>query len=269
MPLFPLAAVEASFRNVSARVATSVVAFVLGGAAMAKLGVKAATKDVDLVVRTVDELEAFEAALAAVGARRFQDSLARAGRAGARHLWETPDGMGWDLFVGNVMGFQLVESDYAASIPWLQAAKVQYRRLSPDLVFVMKAFTPRTRDIGDMAALLSAGAATAAGVQRVVEDRLAMTADREWLPRFHQGVLEMADQEGIDVRWVARFAQEAELETTNGLIRGWLRETPLGVEDLARRLGEPPAATRTLLRGLEARGLVRRMGDRWANVPQG
>lgn len=257
---------EDSFRKISLHVATRVVAYVLGGAAMAKLGVKASTKDADVVFRTVDELEAFEAALVAVGAKRFQDPAGRSGRPGARHLWETPDGMGWDLFVRNVIGFQLVESDYASSIPWIQAGKVEYRRLSPDLVFVMKAFAPRTRDIGDMAGLLSSGAATAAGIERIVAERLEVTAEREWLPRFYQRVQEMADQEGIDVRWVARFEEEAELETMGGLIRGWLRETPLSAEDLARRLREPPAETRTLLKGLEARGLVRRVGDRWANA---
>src|SRR3989338_8969250 len=104
--------------------------------------------------------------------------------------------MGWDLFPENVMGFHLLEIDYNASEPWLRETRLEVRRLSPDLVFVMKAFTPRTRDIGDMADLLSSGAAAATRVQRVVADRIALTTDHEWVSRFYHGVKDMGASHG-------------------------------------------------------------------------
>lgn len=263
MPAFSLADVEASFRKVAGHVKRPVVAYVLGGAAMAKLGVKASTKDVDIALRTKQELEAFEAALVAVGAQRVTDPGGVSTRAGARRLWETPDGMGWDLFVGNVIGFQLVETDYATGLPWLHEARLEIRRLSPDLMFVMKAFTPRTRDIGDMADLLTSGAATAPGIVRVVEERMPLTPDRQWLSRLYHGVVEMGGQRGIDVRWADRFEPGAFAATAAPMVLEWLRKESLSTEELAKRLRLSGDEAAALLAGLTQRGVVRQAGDRW------
>lgn len=267
MPFFPLADVEASFRKIALHVASPLVAYVLGGAAMAKLGVKAATKDVDLVFRNRGDVEAFEAALVAVGAQRLHEPGGRAERPGARRVWETADGMGWDLFLGNVVGFRLLEADYESSVPWLAEKNLEVRRLAPDLVFVMKAVTPRTRDIGDMADLLSSGAATAAGVERLVAERIPLTPDQAWLSRFYRGVKDMSDERGIDVRWVERFEGEATAEAEGALIGGWLAEKPLTLAELAKRLRASSKETRAVLERLEALGKVRRNGDRWSGVP--
>jgi len=236
----------------------------LGGAAMAKLGIKASTKDVDLVFRSPKDLEAFEAALAAMGAKQIREPISRSERPGARHLWETPDRMGWDLFVDNVLGFQFSDADYASSDRWIVEGDVEYRRLASDLVFVMKAFTPRTRDIGDMASLLSSGAATARGVQRLVQERIDRSPEREWLSRFYHGVQDMADQEGIDVRWVEQFEDEAALATAAPLVLSWLAEKEMTIDELSTRLRESNDATRALLERMGARGTIRRVGDRWA-----
>ncbi len=266
LPFFPITAVEKSFRHVAKQVHAPLAVYVVGGAAMAKLGIKASTKDVDLAFRTSRDRATFETALVAIGANRIHEPGTRSTRPGARHLWETPDEMGWDLFVDNVLGFQFVDADYASSEPWIVEENVEFRRLASDLVFVMKAFTPRTRDIDDMAGLLSTGAATADGIARLVSERIQLSPHGEWLSRFYHGVHDMAASEGIDVRWVEQFEEEAALATAAPLLQGWLAEKPLQIEEISKRLQEPHEATRALLERLEARGKIRRVGDRWANI---
>lgn len=251
MPAFSLEQVEASFRRLAGHLKILVVAYVLGGAAMARLRVKASTKDVDIVFRTVEELEAFEAALQALDARRIHEPPTRGARPGARHLWETPDGMAWDLFVGNVIGFQFVPSDFNSATEWLQEANLDIRQLSPNLVFVMKAFTPRTRNIADMADLLSSGAATAPGVEALVAVRLTDTQDHDWLARFYHGVIDMGKARGIDVRWVDRFDEPASDAAAVALIREWLVHESLTTETLAKKLEMSPEQADSLLLRLE------------------
>lgn len=215
MPSFTLRDVEQAFRAIAAKVRSPVVASVLGGAALARWDIKASTRDVDLVFRTAGERHGFESALESLGASRMEEHLPPTKRRGARRVWVTVEGLGWDLFVRDVMGFLLVSSDYASAQEWLREGHLEVRCLDPNLVFVMKAFTPRTRDIGDMADLLVHGRATAEAVEALVAERLLAATDHGWLPAFYHGVLDLGEERGVDVRWVRRF-EGAALEALGG-----------------------------------------------------
>lgn len=266
MPMFTLEDVEASFRRVADHLEKPVAAYAIGGAAMARLGVKAATKDIDLVFRHEGQLEAFEAALDADHAKRIHDPEQRARRPGARHLWETADGMGWDLFTNNVIGFRFVHSDYDAAEEWLRHGKLTVYQMPPDLVFIMKAFTPRTRDMDDMAALLTSGAASASRVQQLVARRLPAIDDHAWVARFYQGVLDMGHDHDLDVRWADPFEEAAWNATAAGLIREWLAAQPLTPGKIASKLDVDTSEVEPILRQMERKGIIQRDQKQWRLV---
>lgn len=262
MPTFGLREVEDSFRRVASHLLRPVQAYVLGGGAMAKLGVKAATKDVDIAFRKAQDCDAFEAALAAVGAKRIPEG-GRQARIGTRHLWETPDGMGWDLFLDNVVGFPLHAEDFDNATLWLVVEMLELRHLAGDLIFVMKAFTPRTRDIGDMNDLVTQGAANARRVADLARRRIEYDPTAPWIAHFYQGVVELGDERGVDVRWVGEFEDAATMSLLCSGVVSILAEAPQDEASLLRQTQNRSGELRAALARLHAAQRIEQVEGRW------
>jgi hypothetical protein len=206
MPFFGLHDVESALRRVAEALDRRVDAFVFGGGAMAAWGVKPATRDLDIAFRSTAHRDAFKEALRSLQA---SEPGMPTRRLGPRHHLQTPDGMGWDLFHDNIIGFPLVPDDFDEAEPWLGAGLLSTFRLRAELVFVMKAFTPRTRDISDMYDLLRTGTVRSATIARLVRGRIQRDPDQPWIAHFYQGVLDMSRDRDVKVDWVDEFEDAA------------------------------------------------------------
>ncbi len=228
---------------------------------MAILGAKAATKDVDLVFHDPHDLENVEKGLTAMGARRGSDH--RNNRTGARRFWVTPDGMGWDLFVQNIIGFPLYPQDFASATAWIETGNLSVFQLSADLIFIMKAFTPRTRDIGDLYELLSLGLVSIETITEIVRRRIEDDRLPAWLPNFYQGVNDMALDRDVDVRWIDEFSKIATDALLANRIMAQVQEGPMGHQTLIERLATDPDDVHSVLKRLRELGRLESVGGDW------
>lgn len=262
MPFFTLNDLTKTFKELGRHIPTPTTGYLLGGGAMAILGAKAATKDLDLVFRDEADRVNVEKGLAAMGAKQGEDRHS-VDRVGSRRLWVTPDGMGWDLFVENIIGFQLYPQDYATATPWITGDKLAILQLSPELIFTMKAFTPRTRDIDDMYALLSSGLVSSQSITNAVRRRLDSDRMPSWLPSFYQGVTDMAIDRDVDVQWIHEFEDLASDALLANRIIAILKEDPLEQDILSERLSTPRDQVLAVLNRLGESGHIQRGTKGW------
>ena len=150
MKLFGLPYVEGELRSIAAHLPAQVTLAVFGGAAMARMGLKTATKDIDVVVRTEREAVDIGVALAASG---YSEPAALEGpyrRMGARRVIENRDGFRWDVFADMIIGFEFSEGMWSRTTPWMEEGDLGVRQAPAEAIFILKALTERERDRDDM-----------------------------------------------------------------------------------------------------------------------
>ncbi len=145
--------VQSQLENLAQRLERRTTVYVAGGAALALTGLKEATKDIDVVVRSRVEANSLLTGLRRLGyrdPRRFLTVCVR--RMHARALRENSDGFRWDVFEKAAAG-RLVLSrgmverahDYG-----IVGGRLRVRLLSKEDIFLLKSVTDREGDLEDM-----------------------------------------------------------------------------------------------------------------------
>ena len=111
---------------------TRIDIFMIGGGAMSFHGLKDATKDVDIVVRSPEEFEVLRGALEKCSYREVFVKTGGYERMGASGIFENPDGFWWDAFVNAVCGgLALSPAMMERSARFLSLEKMEVNILSP------------------------------------------------------------------------------------------------------------------------------------------
>lgn len=161
--------IEAILAGVGSSLKKPVTAYHIGGNAMCVLGLKATTKDTDLVLLTKEEVEVFRAALFESNFMEVEivnepeyEGLDAFGifeeRAEGNIYGEFPPRMRIDLFLEQVCGkIRFSESMVSRSRPFKSFGKLKNRICSMEDVFLFKAMAGRPGDIGDMQKIAASG----------------------------------------------------------------------------------------------------------------
>jgi hypothetical protein len=145
--------VTRELRNLGLRLERKTTVFVAGGAAMALMDLKEATKDIDVVLKTRKEVDSLLSGLHRLGykdPRRFV--MVSPARMGARAIRQNGDGFRWDIFekvVANSLHFSpgMVERGRDWEVG---RGKLVVRLLSKEDIFLLKSVTDREGDLEDM-----------------------------------------------------------------------------------------------------------------------
>lgn len=155
---FGLADLDGALEEVGNRIGRPVKAFLIGGCAMAYMGSKLSTKDVDVVLLSEKDVEAFGKALKAAGFNIIRSSTQEYENLGSQMMFRNADEMQFDVFGRTVCRKLEVSNRMASRSSMLKAyGKLEIRLISPEDIFLFKGMTERDGDLDDMALLAERG----------------------------------------------------------------------------------------------------------------
>ncbi|MHB2035205.1 MAG: DUF6036 family nucleotidyltransferase [Nitrososphaerales archaeon] len=133
--------------------------YVAGGYVMASMGLKASTKDIDVVMQSKSQSEKLQKTLENSGYRRLPViSVTKDYRDLSAAIYENRNGFRWDVFNKTVANkLSLTESMRARAKPIHTYSNIYLFELSKEDIFLMKGVTDRERDLDDMLLLARAG----------------------------------------------------------------------------------------------------------------
>jgi len=225
--------IKKELHGIEKSLASKVEIFMIGGGAMSFHGLKDATKDVDVVVRSPEEFEVLRGALEKCSYREVFVKTGAYGRMGASGIFENPDGFRWDVFVNVVCGgLALSPAMMERSARFLSLEKMEVNILSPEDIFVFKAVTSRERDRDDMLTIFEKGMDFDA-VKKEITAQSAGSTDRSWLAFFFLGLEELTEKYHVAVPYYDDFHELACEDVLQRIITDFLKQPKTKEELLA------------------------------------
>lgn len=179
-PQFGADYIESEFRRVADHVERPLSVYLIGGGAMALRGLKAATKDVDVVVASSESHGRLHRALSEARYAEVVGLSRQYRQLGAKSCVENDDGCRFDVFDRQVANeLVLSEGMRARSEPFVEFDDLAVEFLAFEDVFLFKATAGRPGDVDDMNVLVQRGLDF-----DVVEDELEAQRERLGHPRF-------------------------------------------------------------------------------------
>jgi len=236
--LFDREYLETEFNKLNKSLQEHVTLYLIGGGSMSFQRYKAATKDIDVVVRSNGELYNIETALRSI------DYIVPAVRGpykqmGASAILENVDGFRWDIFVNVICGgLQLSEGMIERSRELFREENISVYMISPEDIFVFKSITTRERDREDMYSLFSKGLDFDIIEKEFIWQNENKVNEYEWMAFFFDGIEEFFDTYHISHPITKSLHDIAEKGMFTGIIKNRLRSKPMKMDELRAGLDQ-------------------------------
>jgi hypothetical protein len=234
--LFDKKYLENEFQKLNEALYEPVCLYLIGGGSMSFQKYKSATKDIDVVVRSNNELHRTEAALKSLG---YIVPAVRGPYAqmGASAILENTDGFRWDVFVDVICGgLQLSEGMIERSQELFKMQNVSVRMISPEDIFVFKSITTRERDREDMYTLFSKGLDFDMIKNEFIWQNRHKLNEYEWMTFFFDGIEEFFEKYHISHPIIKDLHDIAEKDMFIGIIKNRLRSKHMKIQELSAGL---------------------------------
>jgi hypothetical protein len=231
--------------------------YLIGGGAMAFYGLKAATKDIDIILTIQGDLNSLQTALKAIGyiepnpvlITRAYDKM----RTNA--ILENQDGFRWDLFLSKVCNALTLSGEMQKRATILyQGSRLKVLIASKEDLFLFKGITEREADLDDMRILAQSGLNWEIISQECKSQSQASGVCWEDAP--YQNLIDLKAKYGIESpieKPLGKIAERKIIETT--LIRQ-IQKGNRTVKSIAEEIKEPQNFVREELKRLVNRGLI-------------
>lgn len=168
--------------------------YLIGGLGMVLHGLKASTKDVDLVFDTRPDLKNFISACKHEGMNDIVQKTEEYIQLGTQNILESKNGVRLDIFYKQVCnGLILSEDMKNRAQKSITFSNLSVYVMSNEDIFLFKSITIRDDDLEDMAAL-----ATTELDWNVIEiEARKLPRSKEWLPRLRERLMDLYDDHGV------------------------------------------------------------------------
>jgi len=229
--------------------------YVIGGSALALRGRKDSTKDIDLVLFSIDDAKLVRDILEGMGVKVSM----RPSDPG--HLASTPPtvDIAVDLFCGTICnGLSL--SSTMASRAWVldpQARNAHFRVLSDEDLFLLKSVTERPRDLHEMVGLFRGGLNKDILLQECdVQDRMAKRGERIWELFLLDRLEELERTYSISVSWKGELKRRADIKMGAALMMRSVPPEGCSYADLSKAIEAPLDLVKRCAHYLEENDLI-------------
>lgn len=254
---------------VDANLETPVDIYLIGGGAMGLAGMKAATKDIDVILADPDHLHPLEAALGRSGYERPFRLEEPYAEMGAVRVYDKPDCPQWDIFV-NVVCHKLRLSESMVSRATLvpqETGRLRVHVLAPSDIFIFKSITPRQADRDDMETIHTRNPLPWATVLSEMSIQSA-PEKRVWTPAFVEA-MEGFEARGYRVPILPDLVEIADREMGQYMVLRHLRDGSRTIEMLSRAIGEDQEWIELALHALVGKDMVIKRGEAYVVPPKG
>jgi hypothetical protein len=150
----------AELDKLSKKIINQTQVFIIGGLALINYGLKEATKDIDVVVQSRQELNALIKSLENLEYRTLGHSLVTKPykKMETTRILENNEGFRWDIFYQKISGaLTFSESMKSRAISLYKKGKLNVGIVSKEDIFLFKGITEREADLDDMRLLAESG----------------------------------------------------------------------------------------------------------------
>jgi len=232
--------------------------YLIGGANMSLLGLKDATRDIDIIV---DEIELPILKNALLRCEYVEKSLPIYQKMGSRLVMENTDGFRWDVFV-NIVCHALVLSpsmrDRCKKLRF-DFKNLEIFLLSKEDIFLFKGVTERERDIEDMHILYLQGLDF-----EVIKKEINWQSEYSgiaWITFLFPRLTKLQERYGIVLPNMKEIEKIAEEETALSIILEEIEHRNYTIEELSEELKESKSWVMALIKKLEERGKIKIKGN--------
>ena len=182
------------FEVISKNIQSETKVYLIGGLGMVLHGLKASTKDVDLVFDTRPDLKKFVFACKHEGMDDIVQKTEEYIQLGTQNIFESKNGVRLDIFYKQVCnGLILSEDMKDRAQKSITFPNLEVFVMSKEDIFLFKSITLRDDDLEDMAAL-----ATTELDWNIIEiEARTQPRSKEWLPRLRERLMDLYDDHGV------------------------------------------------------------------------
>ncbi len=249
-PNFDRQYIENELQKLAGSLVKKSAVFVGGGAAMAFYGLKEATKDVDVVVQTQDDVNSLALALRALGYSDPRRGVTvKYARMRATMILENSEGFRWDIFERVVARKLSLSGNMVARSQLLfERGNLQVRLLSKEDIFLLKSVTDRARDLEDMGVVAESGVDWS--IIAAECDCQSLHSKVVWEDALCSRLMDLRERRGIVSPIEKRICRLADQKFLEGWIVRRIREGISTIKGLAKEAGEPEHLIRKVVEKL-------------------
>lgn len=245
------------FNKIDAVIKQPLNLFLIGGGAMAFYGLKEATKDVDIITTTKEELSNLTATLKATGYREPENAIVTRAykKMQTNAILENQDGFRWDLFLNKVCNAVTLSPTMAQRAkPLYKGTNLNVSIASKEDLFLFKGITEREADLEDMRTLAESGLSWET-INQECKSQSESTGVC-WEDALYQNLIDLKTKYGIEApieKALRKTAERKIIETT------LLRQIEKGndtVKAIAKEIKEPEGFVRKELQMLANKGII-------------
>jgi hypothetical protein len=235
--------------------------YLIGGGAMAFYGLKDATKDIDIILTNLDQLNSLQNALGTLGYKKpTQNFITKTYcKMQTNAIMENTDGFRWDLFINKVCNaLMLSEGIKQRAKPLYKGSNLTVLITSKEDIFLFKGITEREADLDDMRILAETGLDWKL-INKECQTQSA-AAGVPWEMALSQNLQDLSERYHIDSPIAKELRKVAEEKLEKLSRETFLKEIASGnstVKGIAEKIRQPPSFVRAELKRLEKKKLIR------------
>ena len=259
-PTFGRAYIEEEIRRIANHLPIPITVYLIGGGAMALRDLKAATKDLDLIVADGDEYEQLWGALIDLGYSEVKSLADEYQELGATSCVENHDGCRVDIFNQQV-GNKLILTDGMCdrSEPFLATDGLIVRLVANEDIFLFKLVAGREDDIEDMNMLVQAGLDYEV-IQAELEEQIDRLGDDQFVTFTNEALIALDERYGVTTP-IEDHIKALTTRYYRGLEVLLAVEEPVTIHNLAEILGMDERTVQERVEYLEEFDRIMREGD--------
>ncbi len=233
--------------------------YLIGGGNMSLLGLKDATRDIDIILNEEKELAILKDVLLKCGYKEKYLPLYQ--KMGSRLVMENKDGFRWDVFI-KVVCHGLILSPHMMS----RCREMQFDfknlklfLLSKEDIFLFKGITERERDLEDMHILYLQGLDF-----EVIKEEIKWQSENSniaWIAYLFQRLMRLQEDYGIVVPNIKEIEKMAEEDAAISLILEKINRRSYTIEELAKEMQQDENWIKKLAQKLEKQEKIKTEGN--------
>ena len=256
-PSFDKNYLKNEFDKLNAKTKQTLTLFLIGGGAMAFYGLKDATKDIDIILTTKNELNSLKTTLEAMGYQEPNSILITRAynkmQTGA--MLENKDGFRWDLFITKVCNaLTLSAAMQQRATPLYKGDRITVLMASKEDIFLFKGITEREADLDDMRILAESGLKWDIINQECQSQSTA--SGISWEDALYQNLLDLKTKYSIESPIEKTLRKTAERKLIETILLQQIEKGNSTVKTIAQKIGEPPSFVRAELKKLANKALI-------------
>jgi hypothetical protein len=250
--------VTGELTKLAAVIPKQTIIFIIGGLALINYGLKAATKDIDIVVRSRQELKALVSSLEYLGYHSLGYTVISKPykKLEAARILENADGFRWDIFHQQVCKALIFTDTMAARAKtFYEERLLNAKMVSKEDIFLFKGITEREADMDDMR-LLAESSLDWKAIEKECNDQSTLSG-KLWECALHDNLVELRTKYKIKSPIEKNLRKIAEEKMSQRILASAIAKGCVTTKMISNATKIPDRLVREYARKMEEKGLLK------------